>query len=52
MTVDGNNARKVEDADESSGFVKVRWSPDGQRLAYFRTGQDAMEILDLKGGAN
>ena len=51
MTVDGNNARKVEEADESSGFVKVRWSPDGQRLAYFRTGHDAMEILDLKGGA-
>jgi serine/threonine protein kinase/Tol biopolymer transport system component len=50
MTVDGSNARKLEDADESSGFVKVRWSPDGQSLAYFRTGQDAMEILDLKGG--
>jgi VCBS repeat-containing protein len=50
MAVDGNNARKVEEADESSGFVKVRWSPDGQRLAYFRTGHDAMEILDLKGG--
>lgn len=50
MTVDGNDARKVEEADQSSGFVKVRWSPDGQRLAYFRTGRDAMEVLDLKGG--
>jgi VCBS repeat-containing protein len=51
MAVDGSNARKLEEADESSGFVKVRWSPDGQRLAYFRTGRDAMEILALKGGA-
>jgi eukaryotic-like serine/threonine-protein kinase len=51
MAVDGSNARKLEEADESSGFVKVRWSPDGQRLAYFRTGRDAMEILDVKGGA-
>jgi serine/threonine protein kinase len=50
MTADGNNARKVEEADESSGFVKVRWSPDGQRLAYFRTGRDVMEVVDLKGG--
>jgi len=51
MAVDGSNARKLEEADESSGFVKVRWSPDEQRLAYFRTGRDAMEILDVKGGA-
>lgn len=50
MTVDGNNARRLEEADESSGFVKVRWSPDGQSLVYFRTGHDAMETLDLKGG--
>jgi len=50
MTVDGNDARKVAESDESSGFVKVRWSPDGQRLAYFRTGRDVMEVLDLKGG--
>ena len=50
MTADGDNARKVAEADESSGFTKVRWSPDGRRLAYIRIGPDVMEIRDLNGG--
>jgi serine/threonine protein kinase len=50
MAVDGSNARKVEQANDTYGIVKVRWSPDGSRLAYFRTGTDTLQTRDIKGG--
>jgi dipeptidyl aminopeptidase/acylaminoacyl peptidase len=34
MQADGEQSRKLLEADEYSGFDSVVWSPDGQRLAY------------------
>ena len=36
MDDDGQNARKLFDGDESSGFSMLAWSPDGRRLAYIK----------------
>ena len=56
MGTDGENAHKILEAEESSGFNFVDWSPDGQRLAYskWQTGPEGVELIfescDLKGG--
>ncbi len=56
MQADGEQARKVMEADENSGFGGVRWSPDGQRLAYVKVQQTSekymvrIETRDVHGG--
>jgi eukaryotic-like serine/threonine-protein kinase len=63
---DGEQARKLYETDENSYFLSVRWSPNGQRLAYLRVkgreetlpakrpldlkSQFSIETLDPKGG--
>ena len=53
---DGANPRKLLTADEESGYARVTWSPDGQRIAYVKIHQAfdksdcAIEVRDLKGG--
>jgi serine/threonine protein kinase len=55
MDTDGENAHKILEAEESSGFSFVDWSPDGQRLAYSKAqmGPGGVELVfesrDLKG---
>jgi len=34
MRPDGEEARKLYESDENSGFTGAEWSPDGQRLAF------------------
>ena len=34
MRPDGGEARKIDEADEKSGFAGAEWSPDGHRLAF------------------
>src|SRR5437764_10446308 len=34
MRPDGQQARKLYESDENSGFTGAEWSPDGQRLAF------------------
>ena len=52
----GEQARKVYQTDENSNLQTVEWSPDGQRLAYWkehRTGDKlevSIETQDLTGG--
>ena len=56
MDSDGEQARKVYQTDEDSNLQTVEWSPDGQRLAYWkehRAGDKlevSIETLDLSGG--
>jgi Tol biopolymer transport system component len=56
MGPDGEQARKLYETDENSGFGNVQWSPAGQRLAYLRYHQApdkfefGIESRDLKGG--
>jgi serine/threonine protein kinase/Tol biopolymer transport system component len=56
MLANGENAHKVAEADVDSGFGRARWSPDGQRLAYYRYRHTAekelfnIETRDLHGG--
>jgi eukaryotic-like serine/threonine-protein kinase len=57
MRANGEQARKVAEADEQSGLDKVHWSPSGQRLAYVKYRQmpdrieTSIETRDLEGGA-
>ena len=56
MDFDGEQVRKVYQTDENSNLQTVEWSPDGQRLAYWkehRAGDKlevSIETLDLSGG--
>ncbi len=56
MDSDGEQARKVYQTDENSNLQTVEWSPDGQRLAYWKEHRagDKLEVsidtLDLSGG--
>jgi len=36
MKTNGEQVHQVDEADENTAFDSVRWSPDGQRLAYIR----------------
>jgi serine/threonine protein kinase len=36
MKTNGEQVHHVDEADENTAFDSVRWSPDGQRLAYMR----------------
>ena len=36
MKINGEQVRHIDEADENTAFDSVRWSPDGQRLAYIR----------------
>ena len=56
MGADGEQPRKVFDTDENSAIAGAQFSPDGQRLIYFKSpgvpGKpgDTIESRDLKGG--
>jgi serine/threonine protein kinase/Tol biopolymer transport system component len=56
MGENGEQARKICEADENSAFEPVEWSPDGRRLAYKRKYQTpgksvvSIESSDLRGG--
>ena len=53
----GEKPRKLVAAPVGEGFDRVRWSPDGQRIAYMKSysqggkAGDAVESLALTGGA-
>jgi serine/threonine protein kinase/Tol biopolymer transport system component len=53
MGIQGDNPQKVLAAAENESLNMVRWSPDGQRLAYIRKPADRskmmIETCDLKG---
>lgn len=51
MDSEGNNRQKVLGLPANEFLWSVRWSPDGQRLAYIRMRQDGqfMETCDLNG---
>lgn len=51
MDNQGSNAYKVLSGAPGEGMWSVRWSPDGQRLAYVRAleSQQLIETCDLKG---
>jgi serine/threonine protein kinase len=57
MRANGEQARKVAEADEQSSLGTVHWSPSGKRLAYVKYRQTlerietSIETLDLKEGA-
>jgi eukaryotic-like serine/threonine-protein kinase len=57
MGPNGEQARKVFDTEVNSWIGNPHWSPDGQRLAYFKSPEapdkpeDAVQVRDLKGGA-
>jgi serine/threonine protein kinase len=56
MRPDGQQARKLWEADENTGFTGTEWSPDGRRLSYALTHhvagvvERAIESRDLMGG--
>jgi len=53
MGIQGDNPQKVLTPGENEGFRDAAWSPDGQRLAYFRRWLSprrySIETCDLKG---
>jgi hypothetical protein len=55
MGPNGEQARKICEADDNSAFEPVEWSPDGRRLAYKRQYQTpgksavSIESSDVKG---
>jgi len=56
MKPNASESRKLFALDVDSGFIAAEWSPDGQRLAYYKTHQtgnkpdNTVENRDLKGG--
>ena len=52
MGPDGEQARKLYEADEDGAVLNLTWSPDGQRVIYGRTDKsgDTVVSRDLKGG--
>ncbi len=52
MAVDGENARKLYESDESSAISGLSWFPHGQRVFYFTTDKsgDTMVTRELSGG--
>jgi serine/threonine protein kinase/Tol biopolymer transport system component len=56
MDSNGEHARKLWEGDENTSYPDVHWSPDGQRMAYFRFHQtpakweEFLENRDLRGG--
>ena len=52
MGVDGENARKLYESDESSAISGLSWFPHGQRIFYFTTDKsgDTMVTRELSGG--
>jgi Tol biopolymer transport system component/DNA-binding winged helix-turn-helix (wHTH) protein len=65
MDINGGNARRVLSAPPREQFFKIRWSPDGQRLAYTQSvpglpavnvpqtalGTEVLESVSLHGGS-
>lgn len=51
MGPEGEHARKLWETDANTAIVYVQWSPDGQHLAYFKVGTEAIEMRDLNGGS-
>ena len=57
MSIQGDNSQKVLAVGENESLGGIRWSPDGQRLAYIRnhhianTIQESIETCDLKGAS-
>jgi serine/threonine protein kinase len=57
MKADGQDAQRLQDADEHTSFENVIWFLDSQRLVYLRYHEtlgnvtSAIETRDLKGGA-
>jgi len=57
MKANGQEARKLLEVDEHSGFDSVVWSPDGRRVAYLKlhetpqSVETTIESQDLAGGA-
>ena len=54
----GEDARKLYDVPQDSGFERLQWSPDGHRLAYLvsrrepgQKARESIETRDLIGGA-
>jgi serine/threonine protein kinase/dipeptidyl aminopeptidase/acylaminoacyl peptidase len=56
MDSNGEHARKLWEGDENTSYPDIHWSPDGQRMAYFRFHQtpakweEVLESRDLQGG--
>lgn len=56
MRSDGNDAHKIGETDETSTFSRVKWSADGNGLAYIRRqlqGQQSersIEVRNIRGG--
>jgi Tol biopolymer transport system component/DNA-binding winged helix-turn-helix (wHTH) protein len=56
MDSNGEQAHRLYGSDENSDYENVQWSPNGQRLAYFRFHQtpakweEFVESRDLQGG--
>jgi serine/threonine protein kinase len=53
MGVNGDNARKLYDSDEKSGFSDLKWLPYGERVVYVSTTEDVGDTLltrELSGG--
>ena len=53
MGPNGENVKKLYDADENSAICCVVWSPGGQRILYVRTDQSGETLLtrDLQNGS-
>ena len=56
MNANGEQAHQIEEAEPNTEFDSVRWSPDGQRLAYVKIRQSSekypvdIEVRELHGG--
>jgi len=56
MKADGQEARRLEEGDEQTGFASAVWSPNSQRLVYLRYRETlgnfttTIETRDSKGG--